>query len=365
MKIQEIAGIRLANQLIASLGNGARSPEEALALMGAMQAQDYPAALWAIGLRCKDCTRSDVEDAIAKNKIARSWLMRGTLHFAASVDMHWMLNLFRPRLISTAIARDRRLGLGDDTVEKAEGLFRESLSPNRQLTRTEMYRVLEKGNIRFTSQLGYHMLYRAAWDGVICFGPHDGKQPTFRLLDKWITKRRNLSNDQSLAELASRYFTSHGPATIKDYVWWSGLKVSDAKIGIEKASPKLSQEEMDGRTYYLPSKTPKPADDQVHLLPAFDEYIVSYSDRSAMLGNPNTQKMLKSGKITFVHSNGVFLPTIISQGQVIGTWGRSNRKEKVEVTIKPFVKLSKDQIKGIKDASQRYGEFLEIPVVLK
>jgi hypothetical protein len=364
MEKDDIASSRLSNQRI-SLNSSAKSPGDVLASLGAIQAQDYSASLWAIGLRCRDSTtKSDVEEAIAKREISRTWLMRGTLHFALSHDINWMLRLFAPRLLNTALSRDRHLGLGDDAIKKAEDLFQKALKGNRQLTRDEMYKVLEKGGVEIAAGLGYHLLYRAAWDGILCFGAHEGKQPTFELLDERMAKRRELSTAQALAELASRYFTSHGPATIKDYVWWSGLKTSDAKIGIEGASPGLASEEMDGKTYYMARKQPKPDKDprRVHLLPAFDEYLVGYSDRSAMLGNPGTQRMLRSGKIVFTHSNGIFLPVVVSEGEVVGTWKRRSEKDKVVVVIRPFVRLDEARAEEVREAAKRYADFLEVRI---
>jgi hypothetical protein len=358
-RVEEIAKSRLSSQHISR--DSKMYPEGVLTSLGAVQAQDYPAALWAIGLRCGDSTtKADVEEAIAKRKISRTWLMRGTLHFASSRDIQWMLGLFAPRLIHTAISRDRHLGLGDDVVKRSEALFVAALKGNRQLTRDEMYKVLEKGGVDIPGPLGYHMLYRAAWDGVICFGAHEGKRPTFELLEERISITRELSNARALAELASRYFTSHGPATIKDYVWWSGLKTSDAKAGIEGASPSLASEEVDGKTFYFAKKLPKPTghDDEVHLLPAFDEYLVGYADRSAMLGNEDTQKMLKSGKVVFTHSNGIFLPVVVVDGEVVGTWKTKDAKGEMAVTIRPFVKLGEERRKGAKEAAQRYADFL-------
>jgi Winged helix DNA-binding domain len=203
MENEDITSTRLSNQHI-NLDSTAKSPGDVLTSLGAMQAQDHPAALWAIGLRCENSTtKRDVEEAIAKREISRTWLMRGTLHFASSHDIHWMLRLFAPRLLSTAISKDRHLGLGDGVIKRAEELFAKALRGNRQLTRDKMYKVLEKGGIHTTGMLGYHMLYRAAWDGVICFGAHEGKQPTFQLLDERIPSKRELSNAQALAELAS------------------------------------------------------------------------------------------------------------------------------------------------------------------
>jgi hypothetical protein len=362
LKAEDIARSRLASQRIQP-DSTAGSPEDVLTSLGAIQAQDYLAALWAIGLRCgESTTKALVEEAIAERRISRTWLMRGTLHFASSRDIHWMLRLFAPRLLRTAIARDRHLGLGDDAIAKAEALFAKALKREGQLTRDEMYEVLERGGMEVSGLLGYHMLYRAAWDGVICFGAHQGKQQTFELLEDRIAHRRDLSNDQALAELATRYFTSHGPATVKDYVWWSGLKVSDAKAGIE-ASPGLASETADGKTYFMAKSSRRDRSERdVHLLPAFDEYLVGYADRSAMLGDADTQRMLKSGKIVFAHGNGIFLPVVVADGEVVGTWRRKNEKDRVVVAIRPFGKLDDGRREGAREAAGRFGEFLGVDV---
>ena len=369
MKLFEVVNYRLATQRIT---NPSGTPEDVLSLFGAMQAQDYPASLWAIGLRCRDGTTvKDIENSIIKKKIARTWLMRGTLHFAASRDMHWMLNLFKPRLLHTAIMRDRHLGLSDKVIEKTKTLFYNALKKEMILTRKQMYEILEKGGVPSKDNLGYHMLYRAAWDGLICFGPYSGKEQTFVLLDEHIKERNELSQEQANAELAYRYFSSHGPATIKDYVWWSGLTAKDAKLGIEKNQSRLTEEDIEGKKYYMPKKMPKIDGNapRVHLLPAFDEYLVSYADRSAMLGNPKMQKaikhMIETQKLTIIHSNGIFSPVIVVDGAVVGTWSRKIEKNNVVIATKQYVKWDKDAAKGIKEAAERYGRFLWMDVVLK
>ena len=363
VEVEEIARSRLSNQHIVS--DSTRSPEGVLTSLGAIQAQDYPAAFWAIGLRCGDSTtKADVEEAIAKRKISRTWLMRGTLHFAASGDIDWMLMLFAPRLVNTAISRDRNLGLGDDVIKKAEDLFAAALKGKGQLTRDEMYKVLDRGGLNIGGNLGYHMLYRAAWDGVICFGAYVGKQPTFELLHERIASRRELSGPQALGELASRYFTSHGPATVKDFVWWSGLKTSDARAGIEGATPGLVSEGVAGKTFYMEKKILKQSrhESRVHLLPAFDEYLVGYADRSAALGNEDTQRMLRSGKIQLTYSNGIFLPVVVADGEVVGTWKRKAEKKTMAIVIREFMKFDESLVQGVRDAANRYANFLGVQV---
>ena len=364
MELQDIPHNRLLSQKI--LNKASARPEDIVHHLGAMQAQDYQNALWAIGLRCKEGTSIyDVQSAISERKIVRTWLMRGTLHFASASDIRWMLKLFAPRLRSTALKRDRNLGLSDEIVEKTKSLFSKALYGGKQLSRHDMYKVMEKGGVPAGNNLGYHMLYRAVWDGLICFGAHYGKQPTFALLDEWLTEQsKQQLQDKGLSELAIRYFTSHGPATLKDYVWWSGLKVSDARIGIEAATG-LTEEKIENNTYYFPKRMPKMEDSKrVFMLPAFDEYLISYTNRSAILSNKSTKGTIKNSKYVFAHSNGIFLPTIIVNGEVVGTWGRKSTKGKVVITVKLFAKLDREQKQEMKEEIDKYGRFLETEAVL-
>jgi hypothetical protein len=354
---------RLLNQRISSK---AQSPDSVVSGLGAIQAQDYPAALWAIGLRSRSATRPIVEAAVVGRKITRTWLMRGTLHFASSRDIGWMLKLFSPRLIRTAEHRDRSLGLSNETVALTRRLFRNALQGGRQLTRGQMYEVMEAGGVPSSNNLGYHMLYRAAWDGLICFGPHTGKEQTFVLAEEWLPKTSPLKQEEALRELAVRYFTSHGPASVKDFIWWSGLTVSEARLGIERASSKLREEAEDGTAYYAPkSSGAKAARDSIYLLPPFDEYLVGYSDRSAILGSRSTQNWIRRAKIPVVTSNGMFLPTLIVDGMVAGVWKRASAKGGMVVTLRPFIKLGASQIAEAKERAEEYGSFFESRAILK
>jgi DNA glycosylase AlkZ-like len=365
MDVQDMLDNRLLNQQISS--SVPSSPETVLRNLGAVQAQDYPAALWAIGLRSKSCTKSDVEAAVVERKITRTWLMRGTLHFAASSDIRWMLKLFSPRLVNTATTRDRHLGLSDGVVRKVKSLFRSALRGGRRLSRSEMYRVMERGGVPASNNLGYHMLYRAAWDGLICFGPHAGKEPTFVLAEEWLPKSVPIYHDEAVIEIVDRYFSSHGPATIKDFAWWSGLRVSDAWFGIERASPRLREEVVDGTSYYMPRNPARPAATQrsAYLLPAFDEYLVGYSDRSAILGSKETQKWIREAKVAVVHSNGIFLPTLVVDGEVAGTWKRTNAKAGLVITLLPFRKLSGKEMAEVGEQVDVYAKFLETDATLR
>jgi DNA glycosylase AlkZ-like len=195
-------------------------------------------------------------------------------------------------------------------------------------------------------------------DGFICFGAREGKQQTFALLDEWAPPRSRMTRDESLAELACRYFTSHGPATLQDFAWWSGLTTADARAGLELAKPRLTQEIINGQTYWLASsmRAAKNSSQTAHLLPAFDEYTVAYKDRNAVL-NPTYTKHANSG-------NGILYPTIVVDGQVVGTWKRTLKKDTVVITPNPFSKLKRAETLALAEAASRYGKFLDALVVL-
>jgi hypothetical protein len=355
MTPRDIAHHRLDNQQIVLAAD--RHPGELVARLGSLQAQDYLGALWAIGLRLPVATEADIEKAIADRKIVRTWPMRGTLHFVAAADVRWMLELLTPRIVAGAARRRQQLELDDTVFARCEKLFIKALQGGRPLMRDEMYEVLSRAGIAMNGQRGYHILWRLAQEGLICFGPRAGKQPTFVLLDEWVSVAKNLPRDRALAELARRYFTSHGPATIQDFVWWSGLTAADAKAGLELASPHLAHETIDGKVYWMAKARPasRQAEASVHLLPGFDQYLLGYRDRGAVLDAQHALKIVPG-------SNGMFMPTIVSEGRVVGIWKRTLKKNRVVITGSPFTKLSKAEALGFATAAERYGRFLGLPV---
>ena len=350
MTILDIAYKRLYNQHIAS--RTLEKPDQVVEWMGAVQAQDYLGALWAVGLRTRDANEEDVKKAIADKTIVRTWPMRGTLHFVAAADVRWMLDLLTPRIIAGSEWRDKQLELNDRIFARSKELFVSALEGGKQLPRDAMYGLLEAAHISTTGGRGLHILSRLAQEGVICFGAREGKQQTFALLDEWAPKARKLARDEALAELARRYFTSHGPASLQDFAWWSGLKTADARAGLEMVKQHLVQEVSDGQTYWLDSSMPTPKDGSptAYLLPAFDEYTVAYKDRSAVL-NPSYTKQVYAG-------NGIFYPAIVIDGQIVGTWKRTLKRSAVVITPSPFARLNEAETRAFAVAASRYGEFL-------
>jgi hypothetical protein len=202
-----------------------------------------------------------------------------------------------------------------------------------------------------------HILGLLAQEGVICFGPRIGKQQSFVLLDEWIPDSRNIKGDEALAELANRYFISHGPASLQDFVWWSGLTVSDAKKGLESVKNSFVEEKFNNQSFWMNAQTSFNTTPSTFLLPAYDEYLVAYRDRSAALEPIHTKTVLTN--------NGIFNPSLVINGKVEGTWKRTISKNEVVLQISPFKPLSQTKKKGITSAAKQYSNFLEAKLTLQ
>lgn len=352
-----IARLRLHNQQIAA--HRFQRPGQLVAWLGALQAQDYTGALWSIGLRLPGTTQTDVENAVTTRQIVRTWPIRGTLHFVAAEDLHWMRELLTPRIIARSALRHRQLELNTAVFKRCEKIFLKALRGGRQLTREQMFALLEKARIMTTDQRGYHILWRLAQEGLLCFGAHAGKQPTFTLLDEWIPTCQRMDRDAALAELAGRYFTSHGPATLEDFIAWSALTTTDARHAIRLAAPQLTEERTEDKTYWLSNETsPVPRKSSTaYLLPGFDEYLLGYRDRSASLDLRHAGKVCPS-------ANGMFISTVVLDGRILGTWKRITKASSVSITPTPFTDFSATARRAIKAAAQRYGQFLDCEVII-
>jgi len=354
MTSTDITQRRLVNQRIASNTTG--NIAELVAHLGAMQAQDYEGALWAISLRVAGSTRHDIEQVIAERKIVRTWPMRGTLHFVAAQDIRWMLKLLAPRSIAGQRLHDQQLELDEKTYARCYKALVSNLQGDHQLTRNEAMLVLEREGIATKGQRGYHILKKAAQDGLICFGMPRGRQQTFALLDEWVTVSQDISREEALAKLAQQYFASHGPATLRDFVWWSGLLVADARAGLEAVKAQFSELKIEDQTYLSPGNisNQRNGSSEIYLLPGFDEYMLGYRDRGAALAPHHSQKIVPG-------NNGVFLPTIVIGGKIAGLWTRKIKAKSVAITSKPFEPLSPAQQSAFRAAAERYSAFLGLP----
>lgn len=349
MRTSDIGRYRLHNQHVSQ--QAFSEPEEVVAWLGAVQAQDYPAAKWAIGLRVPEATETTIEQAIAQRSIIRTWALRGTLHLVAASDIRWMLALVAPGILARTTSRYRELELDEPVLAKARDVITTTLEGGKQCTRQEVFTALEQCGIATAGLRGTFILYRLALDMVTCHGSLRGKQQTFTLLDEWKPDTRTMERDEALAELALRYFSSHGPATVQDFLWWSGLPAAEARAGFAMAQAQLRARTIGEQTYWMHRDMPERTHHvpEALLLPAFDEYMVGYTDRSAAL-KPADSRRVYSG-------NGIFYPIIVLDGQVAGTWKRTFNKKNVRVELQPFTPLTEEQHRTIAVAAQNYSRF--------
>ena len=353
--VPDIACRRLAAQRIS--GRGFRTPAAAVAWLGAIQAQDYLAALWAIGLRTTGATEAVVEAAVASKAIVRTWPMRGTLHFVAAADLRWMVALLAPRTQrQRARMLERHFDLTPKVIAKARPLVERTLRDG-PVTREALYQSLDDHGIETGAGRGLHLIFHLAHDGLICFGPRAGKQPTLVLVDQWLPPEHPWAGDEALGELALRYFASHGPARLVDFSWWSGLTMKDAARAVDIARPRLVTDVRGDLEYFAGDTTPAGgADAGIHLLPSFDQFLVGYKDRSAALPTEHARRA--------IGANGLFSPAIVVGGQVIGTWKRALTRGQAVISLDPFVPMKKAARAALLPAIRRYGVFLGVPAVL-
>jgi Winged helix DNA-binding domain len=323
MTERDILRFRLANQLITK--NKRSNPEDVASWMGAIQAQDLGQAKYAIGCRMVNAVNGDIEKAINEKSIIRTWALRGTLHILAAADVHWLLPLVAPVILARYRPQFKRLDLDDSAFTKIHHCMVQLLYGGRQLTRKALFEGLEQNKISTAGLRGTLILYKAGWLGIICLGPLKGKQDTYTLLEEWLPKTNTIPRQEALAELAKRYFQSHGPATVNDLILWSGLSITEGRLGLELIKETLAQTEVNGKQYWMTGNIQKAGTsaNKSFLLPAFDEYVLGYKDRSLILDNAHTGNVMLK--------NGIFKPVIITNGKITGTWKKTLQKNNINV----------------------------------
>jgi hypothetical protein len=328
------------------------TPADAVSFFGAVQGQDLLPAMWALGLRVRDATEALIEQATFDRQLVRTWPLRKTVHFVAPADIRWMLELSAPRALKEN-ARRRELGLDEATFAQARRIIAHALRDGQPQPRQVLRQALDDDGVSTEGQRGIHILGRLAQEGLICMGPRAGKQPTFVLIDAWLPPAKPLTRDEALAELARRYFTSHGPATIQDYIWWCGLAAAEARAGLEMVKSQLAQETLGKQVYWFDpaassaATVPSPV---AHLLPFLDEYVVAYKDRGA-IAPLEYNKLVDSGNI-------IFHQPILIDGRMVGIWTRRLNKASVVISPQFFRPLAADEEDALRAAGERYGAFL-------
>jgi hypothetical protein len=325
--------LRLVAQRLA--GPRAASAVDAVRRLTAAQAQDLPGALTSVALRSAEGLRKEVEASLDGGEIVRSWPMRGTLHLVVAEDLPWLLELLTERVVAGQSTRWAQLGLDAATADRARDVVVEALLDGGRAGRTELMAVMAGAGIDVEGQRGYHLLGHLAQTGTVCLGPRDDGEQQFVLLAEWIPHPRRLERDEALAELALRFFRGHGPATVKDLARWAFLTLADVRAGLDAVRDDLLCLEADGVEYFLDPETPerlsacRPEAGGTLLLPGFDEFVLGYGDRSAVV-DPAHAERIAPGR------NGVFKPTVVHDGRVVGTWGFTGRGARRTVTATPF-----------------------------
>jgi hypothetical protein len=330
---------RLHNQKLSS--PGCKEAVDVVRWLGAVQAQEFAAAKWALALRMRAATDTDVEHAFNEGQLLRTHLMRPTWHFVAPDDIRWVLELTAPRVNAKAGPYFRKYELDTAVFKRTNKVLTKALQGGKHLTRAELRAALNKSGVAADDVVRLaHIMLRAELDGVVCSGRRRGKQFTYALIDERVPAAKPLTRDEALAKLTTRYFTSHGPATLHDFVWWSGLTMSDAKRGVELIERDLRKELLDDKAYWRPPTKPSAPLYSAHLLPAYDEYSVAYKHREAVV------------------SLG---PTVIVDGEAAGTWKSSTEKRSVTITVTPSRALKKSDTLAITEAAERYAAFIGLP----
>ena len=350
MKI-DIIGQRLRNQRL--IGPGIKKPADIVSWLGAVQAQEFAVAKWALGLRSPGLTEADVDHAFEDGAIVRTHILRPTWHFVAPEDIRWMQKLTGPRVQRLSASYHRNVGLDQRAFARSRRVLESSLRDGRHLTRAALGAAHTRARIQVDGLRLAFLMMQAELDLVICSGPRQGKQFTYALLDERVPHAKRLDGDEALSELVRRYFQSHGPATVRDFVWWSGLTVAQTKAGLAALGRDIESRELNGLTYWsMPSarRSASPSGPIVHLLPIYDEYLNALRDRS-LARDP-------SGPAVTVADFVGFPNQLLVDGILRGAWKREATSRQTRILVKPFRPLNKKEARALKDAAGAYSAFL-------
>ncbi|MFB2583275.1 winged helix DNA-binding domain-containing protein [Herbiconiux sp. P15] len=405
-------------------GVGAERIRRVVGRMLAVQAQDFGQAVWALGVRSAGSTLRDVEAALDAGAVVRSWPMRGTLHFSTPDDLRLMLSITAARTIRSIMPRYRELGLTEEIHARARELALAELGGGGRASRDEFFALLSADGIDPGGQRGTHVIGRLAHDGVVCWGPTAAGRQQLVLFDEWTPPGPGAAvsqgaadaaaddprRDAALGEFVLKYLAGHGPATLKDFCWWSKVTVADAQRGLAAIRDRLSLEHINDTEYWTVAARGEAADEAPAAeaddragseaggragregdgqtgseaggapeagaagvdvaegtagkaaaflaLPGFDEFLLGYPERVPAVAAEYAQRIVPG-------NNGVFLPMLVAHGTVVGTWRRRITPAGVTVTTVPFEPLSANARAGFARALRSYARFLDLPLTLK
>jgi len=354
--LAEIAARRLQGQRL--IGEPFSSALEAIRSFGAVQAQDYGAAKWALGQRSVGATDAELDRLFDQGAILRTHVMRPTWHFVLPEDVGWLLELTGPKVLAGLNGRHRQLELDADVLALSQAAFGAALAGGRHLTRTELGGVLRAAGIAADGPRLHHLILTAELERLIVSGPRRGRQFTYALLEERVPPTSRMERTDAIVELARRYFLSHGPAQLHDFVWWSGLTATDARAGVALAGDALQRQMAGSREHWRDARVgPAPdASSVAHLLPNFDEYTVAYRDRAALV-DPH-----RPFDPAFFSFGSVISNVVTIAGRVQGRWRRTAARRGVRVEVDLLSRVEAAAEASIAEAGRRLERFLERPV---
>ncbi|NUO58015.1 MAG: winged helix DNA-binding domain-containing protein [Hamadaea sp.] len=349
MDEREIVERRLRNQRLT--GEPLADPVAVVRRLGAVQAQEYAVAKWSVAQRSSGVDEAAMQAAVDSGRIVRVHALRPTWHFVAAEDLVWLQAVTAPRVHQLNAYYYRQLGVDEATTAQTRPLIQDILGGGNHLTRPELGRALAAAGIADPTgnRLAY-LVIDAELEGIVCNGPMRGKQHTYALVSERVPATPGRSADDGLAELTRRYFTGHGPATVKDFAWWSSLPAARIRRGLDLAGADLSSVTCDGTTYwYAPADESSPVPSpQAHALQVYDEYVVAYSESRRLAG---------FGANLVVHP-------LILDGRLIGSWRRTASAKQLTASLSLTVSLTGRQRAAVDEAFQRYAAYAGVPVVL-
>ncbi|MCV2485511.1 winged helix DNA-binding domain-containing protein [Flavobacterium sp. SH_e] len=334
-------------------------PQEVVKHFGAMQAQDYAMAKWAIGSRC-DFSEKEIEEAINSGKIIRTHILRPTWHFVSAEDIYWMMDLSSPQVKRFTASAAKKFGYDDKKLNQTNNSIEKLLTGNNHLTRNEIMQKLGITKTASDDFLSSAIMMNAELDGLVCNGKMKGKQITYALLEERVPKpKTKLNKEEALAKLAQRYFESHGPATVSDFSWWSGFPPTICQKTINAIELQLSRITIDNQQYWF-KKDSFDADsfrESVHFLPAFDEILISYKTREASFNTEHQSKVFTN--------NGIFKPIILENGKVIGIWKRTVKKDHVKIETDFFKETESSKKEILFEGIKSFETYLETKIIIE
>ena len=345
-------GHRIRNQHLA--GDRLDDPAAIVAWLGAVQAQDYTGAKWGLAQRGRGITDRAIDDAFDHGRILRTHMMRPTWHFVSPGDIRWIQSLTAPRVHAANGSMYRTLELDQKTRVRSRRVIERALTTNEALTRPELQTALRRAGIQSQGHRLAYIVMDAELEQLICSGPRRGKQFTYALLDRRAPRTRRFGRDEALLELTRRYFASHGPATVRDFSWWSGLTMKASRDGVHAAAPFLTSEAVADRTYWFvpPGGDRVDRPSSAYLLPNYDECLIAYKDRGSVVERSSGPTL-----------SDVYAHHVLIRDRVVGSWRRTEKKpESIEVHVdRP---LTPAESRAIAAAGRAYSSFVERTVTI-